>query len=378
MKTKLLIMIFISLFCVNKEVSAQSFWKQLGKAAEQVGKELLAPTTEKQQNTEPVNCDEELTQERMSQIFFSVYGQNAKLPERFFAMNPEKILCYGVYDQVGWLLALEKKDCKWGMVKQEEIGTVMSGSSVDSLHVVSGNGKQYLYYEYYMTGGNVGNYNIFFSLVDADTYTTYMIEYECYPVKSTGKIETKKTPTDNLTGQTILSDFLIKKLNASSRIFREKKVEVPSLNVPKTKSVMSLSDAYNKHLKRLRITAAERSALKIDYIKNEFFSKRPNKELSKGKLFYQGANGKMQSIFILAPDHATWEFLVSYDAKGNYVDCVMIGQIMDYAGDRAESVVEGNKIQVHSTWPVYEDEGGDGNAIVKYEITPELKFIKLD
>ena len=140
------------------------------------------------------------------------------------------------------------------------------------------------------------------------------------------------------------------------------------INIPKTKGVMSMDDAFNAYDNRRRITATERTALKINYIKGgDFNSKWLNSKLSKGKLIYKGAQGTLQTIFFIEKDQATDEYLVSYDANGNFVDCISIGSIRAYGGDRGQAAIEGNEILA-----CFSAEGID--LYRKYQITPQLKF----
>lgn len=142
------------------------------------------------------------------------------------------------------------------------------------------------------------------------------------------------------------------------------------LNIPKVKGVMSLRDNYNQHDKRTRITQADRLALKINMIKgSDFDTKWTNKQLSKGKLIYQGKEGKLQTILFIENDHASAEYLVSYDAKGNYVDCIRIGFIHAYGGDRGETTIQGNQVNAHFS--------AEGSLYRTYKITPQLKFVLL-
>jgi hypothetical protein len=81
----------------------------------------------------------------------------------------------------------------------------------------------------------------------------------------------------------------------------------------------------------------------------------------------------MDTVLIIADDHATWEFLLSYNPGGDYVDCVQIGDIMNYAGDRGEAHIKGNKVTYKTTWSEGED---SGESLFVYEITPDLHFYK--
>lgn len=390
MKTKFYIVFVICFFLLPiQETSAQSFWKQLGKAAEQIGKELITPptdaqkqeqtqtTTEQQQKTATVANNGNLTPEQRNQLFLDIYGKNSKLPEKSFLINPTKVVYYGVYKESALLLAIDKKDNNWAGIKPIEIGD-LEFASIDSIQIQTLGGKPYLYYEYYMPGGNAGNYNISFGLYELENYTPYALEYEYYPVRSTGKIEVKFTPSSNLFDFPDLSDYLDKKAHSSSRISKEKNLVDVTIKIPKTKSVMSIDDGYDKYYKGTALTTAQKTALKLNNIQKKYLKDSPGCKFYKGKVFYQGVNGKMESVIVVIPDHATQEILISYDAKGNYKDSAEIAGIMNYAGDRWESFVQGNKIQTHFTWPVFEGEEGDGESFGYHEITSDLRFVKLN
>ena len=153
-------------------------------------------------------------------------------------------------------------------------------------------------------------------------------------------------------------------------------------NTPAT-TVISLDDSYDKHYKRQRITDEERQELKIDNIKfKDFgtatnFGKHKNKMLAKGKLIYCGANGRLETIMLIeAPDGNTLEYLVSYNAQGEYVDCIRVGCIFSYAGDRGSSKINLKSVTYNSYYPAEgEDEGGENTY--KYRITDDLKFVEI-
>lgn len=142
------------------------------------------------------------------------------------------------------------------------------------------------------------------------------------------------------------------------------------LNISKTTGIMSLKDAFNQHDKRKRITAAERTALKISSIRNpDFDTKWTNSQLAKGKQVYSGSEGSLQTLLFIENEQASEEYLISYDKQGNYVDAITIGTIRAYGGDRGEATIEGNQVKV-----CIEAEGISFYRL--YTITPQLKFVK--
>lgn len=146
-----------------------------------------------------------------------------------------------------------------------------------------------------------------------------------------------------------------------------------SVNIPQTKSVMSIQGGRAELEKAKRITAEERKTLQIDKMKKDAYDlgNKPNKEIAKGKSVYQGDKGMIVTLLNIIEDQGMFEQLVSYDAKGNYVDHIEIGQDAYYAGDRGESIIEGNIVTRIGTWA---DMQSEGRSLQRYEITPALKF----
>ena len=135
-------------------------------------------------------------------------------------------------------------------------------------------------------------------------------------------------------------------------------------------STIQLEDAYNAHEKKSKMTANERRSLKIDNI-----SCITTKDyLVKGKTILKNNTGSIESVLSIVDDHATFEYLISYDSKGNPIDCILIGQISYYAGDRTSSMIEGDKIFSKSVWSELEE---SGIVYTNYQITPQLTFKEL-
>lgn len=147
------------------------------------------------------------------------------------------------------------------------------------------------------------------------------------------------------------------------------------VNIPKNKGVMSLNDAYNQYDNRKRMTASEREKFRINKIKHpDFDNKWNNSQLAFGKDIYSGEQGTLVSLLYIEKEHASTEFLVSYDKQGNFIDCISIGSVSAYGGDRGECVFNGNKLTARFS---FIEEGGGGITSIEYEITPALKFKKI-
>lgn len=150
-----------------------------------------------------------------------------------------------------------------------------------------------------------------------------------------------------------------------------------SINIPKTKGMFqSLDTKYNAFYKQPRMTQADRLRYKIDNIKHSDFPKQiPNTKLAKGKLLYKNEKGRIETFLVVVPDQITTEYLVSYDNKGNIIDCINIGDISAYGGDRGYADISGDKIIVYSSYPAEGDEE-EGKSVTEFKVTANLKFIK--
>jgi hypothetical protein len=154
---------------------------------------------------------------------------------------------------------------------------------------------------------------------------------------------------------------------------RNKASEVEWKNsIPAMDGVMGISTDYTK-LKR--ITAEERKSLQIDQIRLEDvdMNKYLNKQIAKGKTIYKSVEGRMETFLVIVEDNATYEYLISYDALGNYVDCITFGQHILYAGDLQTGHIEGNKIKLSYSWAEPGSEWGEGISMI-YTIMDDLHF----
>lgn len=151
-----------------------------------------------------------------------------------------------------------------------------------------------------------------------------------------------------------------------------------SIDIPKTKGVFqSLDTAYDAYDKRPRMTAADRAKYKIDQIKDVDLQKQPNNQLSKGKLIYKCNKGTLETFLLIVIDQITNEYLASYDQQGNLIDCIRIGVVSAYGGDRGYADISGDKITAYSWYPT-EDENESGDSKIEYRVGENLKFIKQD
>ena len=121
-----------------------------------------------------------------------------------------------------------------------------------------------------------------------------------------------------------------------------------------------------------RITNAERKELCIDAI--EDLKTNSNRVIAKGKEIYKDENGRIETILVIWEEQAILEYLASYDASGNVIDCIIIGADYYYGGDDVSASIEGNTIRKINSWcdPGYYCEEGIDQI---YTITDALYLI---
>ena len=155
---------------------------------------------------------------------------------------------------------------------------------------------------------------------------------------------------------------------------QEKVVTPEKVNIPKK----TLTADYNSLLKQPRITASERTALKIDEVNDDdlvdiSLNKYENSNLVKGEVVYQNKTGKLLTVHVIAEDHAAQTHLLSYDASGNYIDHILVSYHFIYRGDNRKAVIQVDKISMTDEWGECEE---DCTFNFEGGITPELKFVK--
>lgn len=256
----------------------------------------------------------------------------------------------------------------WANTKYTPYGTIWISNPEASYILL--NGKKYRMLEFAGIGRKQGdvkvnynhtqNFSVSFEKIPNDTEafdlyfdTWHFFGVRMVPASSVVKSTPTPTPTATPTKPSTTSS------TATS---------TSGLNIPKTKGLMSLDDAYFEYDNRKRITTTERTALKINQIKNKNFDiKWTNSKLAKGKLIYKGASGTLQTILHIEKENSVTEFLISYDANGYVADCISIGFIHAYGGDRGQTTIQGNEVLAR-----FSAEGVD--VYRKYTISPKLKF----
>ncbi|MBD8390267.1 hypothetical protein [Dysgonomonas sp. BGC7] len=102
--------------------------------------------------------------------------------------------------------------------------------------------------------------------------------------------------------------------------------------------------------------------------------------LSMGDVLLQNTNGRILTIQVITDGEIT-EYLLSYDNQGNLIDNMIVAyeDMVEYYSHVSTSI-NSNKVTVQTINYTYSDPQGNpvelsDTAIVKYQITPEFKFI---
>jgi hypothetical protein len=165
----------------------------------------------------------------------------------------------------------------------------------------------------------------------------------------------------------------------------EQKLELPSVEkkdlttiyIPSTKSLFRKPDIseYRTNTSS-RITSTQRKELRIDEIKTDILMKNiPSEDLSMGKLYYAGENGRLESFVYIEPKGKIREYLLSFDPKGNYVDCIEIGLISPENERIKHAGLLTNKISIFET-QYRKSTKGKEEIVTEYTINPQLQFKK--
>lgn len=144
------------------------------------------------------------------------------------------------------------------------------------------------------------------------------------------------------------------------------------INIPKTPGALSEENAWDKYAKTPKLAAEEQQIYKIADIKHpEFLDLKKDGYVAKAKDVYKDDNGCLVTLLVIVRDHMMKEFLVSYNAQGEYVDCVEIGLM---GADQITGKIEGDSVISKLSWCDMGVECTD--EFIQYKITPEFKFQK--
>lgn len=325
------------------------------------------------------SCGQEkkMSQEEMNRIFSGKFKSN---PEYSHQPETNKLIYYAAIDDQAKLVVFEKKDNKWAVSAEEDLGFIDPfSSSVDSIEIVTVGDKPYLYLEKFDGGGSMGNNDMRFVLYDFNGNDHLFIDYAFLPKKD-GISEKYSYSSENYDDKLHYLTERIKNSARTNRIEREleltvDKIPAGSVNIERTKGLVSVTDTYNAHYNRERLDSNTRRILQVDKMKksNYDLGYMSNDEIGKGKMYYKGENGTILSLFLIREDHSTTEYLISYDKNEKYIDHIEIGIHGGYDSSRGESIIEGHIIRYVTQW---DEMDGKGKFLTRYVIAPNMKFNK--
>ena len=144
------------------------------------------------------------------------------------------------------------------------------------------------------------------------------------------------------------------------------------INISKTTGVLGEENAWDKYIKSPAVSSEKRNTMQIDKIDNNDLldNIKYGGKVTQGREIYTGNEGRIETFLVIIPDHLLFEYLISYNAAGDYVDCIEIGRV---GQDQTSVTIEGNTVLCETEW--WEGDEG-GKASKQYTITPELKFNK--
>lgn len=127
-----------------------------------------------------------------------------------------------------------------------------------------------------------------------------------------------------------------------------------------------------------RLTQEQYNSLQLEKVKG--LEGYELSDLSMGQTLLDNENGKILTIQIITDGEIT-EYLLSYDKNGNLIDNLIVAyeDMVEYYSE-ISSKIKSNEIIVQTINYTYDevnsDSGGTADtAIVKYQITPEFKFV---
>jgi hypothetical protein len=150
-------------------------------------------------------------------------------------------------------------------------------------------------------------------------------------------------------GETIEHNEAIEKEAESAPL--EKK-ELTAIYIPITKSLFSSS------------------SVSFD----SFKSRMTHGEPAQGKIYYQGDNGKIESLLSIDSNGSFHEQLVSYDPEGNPVDRIEIGLLCPETNDKKYATLSVNRLSVFELSTA--KTGKKEERVTEYSITPQLRFVR--
>jgi len=155
------------------------------------------------------------------------------------------------------------------------------------------------------------------------------------------------------------------------------KKDLSAIYIPLTKSVFGRTDTpENVFLAKSRLSQTQWDNMKTTDMKTLALLKDASLEnLREGKLYYQGDNGRLESFLYMDSKRKISEYLISYDPKGNSVDCLEVGCWIPETDEKKFAHLSNNKLSVFELAAVKTNDKRE-EIVTEYTITPEMQFVR--
>lgn len=172
--------------------------------------------------------------------------------------------------------------------------------------------------------------------------------------------------------------FLVTIVSCQNKQSENKQAQLDTLNVELSETQLS-NKADSMDLTNIaRLTEKEYTDLQLFNVKGlEGYSAE---DLSMGRILLANDNGKILTVLVITDGEIT-EYLLSYDKSGNLQDNLLVAyeDMVEYYSE-VSTKINSKEIIVQTINFTYSDSDDDqveksDTAFVKYQITPEFKFI---
>jgi hypothetical protein len=153
--------------------------------------------------------------------------------------------------------------------------------------------------------------------------------------------------------------------------------ELSPIYLPLTKSLFNKPDiSENSFLNKPHLTQSQWEHFKIEETKiGNNMKNVPVENLMQGKLYYQGENGKLESFLYLDAKKRIYEYMISYDPKGNCVDCIEIGFFYPETGEKKYASISNHKLLIYELLLAKQSDKIE-ETVKEYSISPQMQFLK--
>jgi phage anti-repressor protein len=212
------------------------------------------------------SCNEQVKKNDLSELERIQIFQNKYIstPDTSFQIDENKILFLkrevagNTIDNIVRLIFLEKIAIDWGELENKVVSEGYH-YSLDSIDFIKIENQPYLYYEEYQPGGNLGNFDIEFTLYDISNSEKYFIHYTEVPQGSTYLTDFRKS--QNLVGNETLMRFLEEKIGYSTRIYKPTNEDklIRDFRIKNEKQLKEIANSFSidKPIKFIPTTTSE-------------------------------------------------------------------------------------------------------------------------